>query len=575
MAFQNQFSLSLELTRLVPLAMTLAGKTYEAAMNLARDLQASGSDIVVEADILELFGHSRISDNISSSFRTIMSRTDPPESLSNGIFLFKGAGPTVLRALSDVPYFSTIVQCSFLTEVHDRSSLATSLTRYLGQRAEEASEDSSVRAAPSFELVRGMLQACEDQTASYGWRNQLLAVAAKLEFVEWKIYETIPEAILHGLISMLPLVQHFPEDRYIVIKSSRGACSIIVWASLLLGLNVLVRVYLNDEVKEVRFGSLPEQVLIEISSKYRDLAQANMKSPEITLLSSSTMEELFKLKSNEDEDMLSATHKRPARGFAKRVIEAAVSDPEWSGRIGHEMKLVSIGFALCIAKKLCIPIETQQNAEFRVDKFVQGSAPSHFRASVPSTPEQYTPPLPYSIQNRHILGAARILFNDETLQLRTGEEYASLYSGRSPWRINSPPTSVRLILKEMNFEEEDGLEDIFWIPLRHKALATSLLVLAFAHIADMDSAADLPMCEIVELLQQSELYKALRSWDGETQIPIHESVWLQIMALFMTGQSEIVKDLKGTCLLSNYGWSLFVNTFGASDPSYISMFNPT
>jgi hypothetical protein len=39
MSFSSQFSLSLELTRLIPLSLVVAGKTYEAAMRLAQDLQ--------------------------------------------------------------------------------------------------------------------------------------------------------------------------------------------------------------------------------------------------------------------------------------------------------------------------------------------------------------------------------------------------------------------------------------------------------------------------------------------------------------------------------------------------------
>lgn len=39
MPLQSQFALSLELTRLVPLSLEVVGKTYEAAMKLARDLQ--------------------------------------------------------------------------------------------------------------------------------------------------------------------------------------------------------------------------------------------------------------------------------------------------------------------------------------------------------------------------------------------------------------------------------------------------------------------------------------------------------------------------------------------------------
>ena len=39
-----QFTLSLELTKLVPLALHGAEKAYTAALNLARDLQASSTD---------------------------------------------------------------------------------------------------------------------------------------------------------------------------------------------------------------------------------------------------------------------------------------------------------------------------------------------------------------------------------------------------------------------------------------------------------------------------------------------------------------------------------------------------
>jgi hypothetical protein len=43
MSFSNQFALTLELTKLVPLALRAAGKTYESAMSLARSLQVSSS----------------------------------------------------------------------------------------------------------------------------------------------------------------------------------------------------------------------------------------------------------------------------------------------------------------------------------------------------------------------------------------------------------------------------------------------------------------------------------------------------------------------------------------------------
>jgi len=46
MSFTNQFSLSLELTKLIPLTLAVAGRTYEAAMSLARDLQVKTAPVL-------------------------------------------------------------------------------------------------------------------------------------------------------------------------------------------------------------------------------------------------------------------------------------------------------------------------------------------------------------------------------------------------------------------------------------------------------------------------------------------------------------------------------------------------
>ena len=65
MAFPSQFSISLELTRLLPLgAVTEANG--RALIQLARDLRKFGSDIVIEEDIAEVSGRNRIQPQSSS-----------------------------------------------------------------------------------------------------------------------------------------------------------------------------------------------------------------------------------------------------------------------------------------------------------------------------------------------------------------------------------------------------------------------------------------------------------------------------------------------------------------------------
>ena len=109
MPFQNQFSLSLELTRIAPVGLLLS-KAGQALMSLARDLQDSGSGIVIGEDLANVFGRCRISLAMALSFKTIILQShDPPTLSENGISLVSGVGPTVARAFQESPYYATIV----------------------------------------------------------------------------------------------------------------------------------------------------------------------------------------------------------------------------------------------------------------------------------------------------------------------------------------------------------------------------------------------------------------------------------------------------------------------------------
>jgi hypothetical protein len=127
MPLAGQFSLSVELTKLLPLGPILntVGRGF---LNLARDLQNSGSDIVVEADLANVFGRNRIESRFESTFRTAV-KESYTQRLNNflDIILEGGAGPTVQRSLTDQAYFSTVVQLSLLTSMLDLKSLAAGL----------------------------------------------------------------------------------------------------------------------------------------------------------------------------------------------------------------------------------------------------------------------------------------------------------------------------------------------------------------------------------------------------------------------------------------------------------------
>ena len=75
---------------------------------------------------------------------------------------------------------------SFLASVHEKSSLAAAITYYFEKQAQDVPEGQTIRATPSLEGIRGVLQACEDQTSAFNWQNFLLAVGATLEMSEIK-----------------------------------------------------------------------------------------------------------------------------------------------------------------------------------------------------------------------------------------------------------------------------------------------------------------------------------------------------------------------------------------------------
>lgn len=133
MAFNSQFALSLELTKILPLKAA-ADKAFEAVVNFERDLRVSrthlegnwsnsqqntSSDIVVDADLTEFFGRCRIARNLESSFRTVVGASGSKVNLCEGLILDRSAGPTVIRGFQPgcERYFSTIIQCSLLTSI--------------------------------------------------------------------------------------------------------------------------------------------------------------------------------------------------------------------------------------------------------------------------------------------------------------------------------------------------------------------------------------------------------------------------------------------------------------------------
>ena len=178
-SFANQFALSLEITRLLPIS-SITETTALAVYKLARGLRNSGSDIIVEQDLAEVFGRCRITHEIERSFRNIVGKSSGTSSLTDEILLQKGPGPTVTRALvpGQTLHLSCLVQCSFLSWVHNKQSLASAIVQALEKRVQDAGPEADVKAPPSQFSVLGYLTACEEQTNAFIWDHYLLSFAS-------------------------------------------------------------------------------------------------------------------------------------------------------------------------------------------------------------------------------------------------------------------------------------------------------------------------------------------------------------------------------------------------------------
>lgn len=307
MAFTNQFSLSLELTKLIPFGSLLSGGS-RGMLHLMRELKDSGSDIITEADLAEVFGRNRIEEKFASTFRTAV-RKSAIHRISDiaELVIEAGAGPTVRRSLNEPAYFSTVVQLSLLTYTHDLSQLARCLAKALEKRAEGATESVGL---PRHDALKGTLRACREQTSGFMWELLLLPVEKQLAHIPQSdgpggMHRQLPVSVLQALLDSLTAVQYLPENRFIRIESNFGSAAIIVWAHHLLGLSVCVQY--GDTV--VRFGEGVESVYIDA---YKSKAKVSLVNE--------TQDLMFQVVQSNEDLPLDAAYRHPVFGYGNRSL---------------------------------------------------------------------------------------------------------------------------------------------------------------------------------------------------------------------------------------------------------------
>jgi len=517
MALQNQFNLSVELTNLLPFR-SLISTASRGLIHLVRDLRKSGSDIVAEEDLAEIFGRNRIESRFASTFRTAVKKS-AIHRLSEiaEIVLEAGAGPTVKRSLNEQAYSSTVIQLSLLTWAHELDSLARALAKALERRV-QGSE--GYRDILDQETLKGTLRACREQTSGFLWELMFVAVETRLKDIEYlnRPYESrpIPFYILQALLDAFTAVQYFPDERLIRIETWQGVVTIVVWAHHLLGLTVRVHAQGNS----ICFGRGSEQVSIDC-----ELRATETDTTCIALLDAA-QEVHFSLSPNPaEEPTLEPACRHPALGYGNRIFSFDVEDHVVVRELAHRV----VASCLMVVKE---GLEQRQAA---------GTCDSG-GLLIPS--------------RRRIINTGSLLFEDldcsPTHLDRLLQEPCLL---RCSWEPHEIPEIVEAYLKSHHKSMRLSAKAI---PVKKTFRRLCYILLAFANVLDIDACSGLPL----------DLYPGLQINREQIQLPTTSESFDVLSRLLLGNQYEEEKVRKAA-LLSSWGWSIFLSSVNSRDPSQL------
>jgi hypothetical protein len=566
MPLPSQFSLSLELNKILPTAI-VAG-TAQELYEYARNTQNSGSDFVTERELNDLLGRVLIDEQFASTFKSLIRKSSRVTTLTSSWLLREGAGPLVLQAFksgASLGSLPMVVQCSFLCALHGESSLAAAIVRRY-QRLEssrlEGSEPGKIAFYPDEEKIRCVLAACRDQTSIYDWSQLCFHVADRLDFVreESDLSRRIPDrslalqaieaTLFQGLIEYLPFVSRCPEDYTVDILGNSGeigTCAIVVWAHYILGLAVKVwshekREYVLFEHKRKKRQDPSLRILSGHDADLSD-CEAFSKRPSIVLYKTTdkSYEEMFKIIPHDEDVRLEALELTAIRGYGALVFTEAGSDGE-EGNATIELSLMTCGQALLLLDSI------------------------QYEGAVGSSPIIETSINAVGSDNaarRRFLDAVTLLFDFDSSKI----PYFSLDSmiqrkQAIPSELNLAPRTICQFINGKVSDSED--RGYLWQQFKIKIRYLTQVLLALFHVVDLSLCKDL---QIAKALQQPFRASITIQTESQHKPAVVPDIWLASMMHLLHPKS---RENKKTALLSERGWSPFVNTFGLLDPSELT-----
>ena len=346
----SQFSVSVELTKLIPF-VPLVKLASQGALTLVRSLSKTGSDLVIEHDLAAMFGRLRIEEHFARTFKTAVTVSKiHPIAAGLEIVLQAGAGPTVVHAVQQAPFFSMLVQLSALLWAHDATYLARCLLKIMTDKKQGNSDD-----VPDEIPVVGTLRCIREQTCGYPWVLEFLAIQTILMeevglLPQDAQNQAIDKVIFPTLIEGLAMLQSLPEDRLLLIRTKSGLSTIILWAFKILGLSIDVARWddASSSFKRHQFGPDTPAIILRFI-EIDDQSSAVVLNRTSDLIFESSRESL------EAVGQLWPSHRHTLAGFGEAYWR------KYAHRTGLSPRPLST-FSLDVVQNTLISAERARNA---------------------------------------------------------------------------------------------------------------------------------------------------------------------------------------------------------------------
>ena len=442
-----------------------------------------------------------------------------------------------------------IIQLSGLAFAHEDEALADSFVEAVESNVRETGGKED--AVPDYVSLLGTLQACRQQTAGFRWASLYEAVERKLhaglmpkrgpyraakkrkvevpKMPESVTKRALPFQILMGILRCLLLLQRFPDEGLLHLRSSSGISTIVVWCHHILGLSLVVRF----QNAEVRFGETTIGIVIEECES--SWSSATYMNP------TDRHEPLFCIEGDEMHRRLeqSSEIRAEAFGFGRAVLKS-------TNLTEAEASMYSIWI---ISRSLRFIEPTSRPPHDQVDSQAESHAPNEVSLPVEpgegciETAEERGASgvrVPH-LSREDIVRAGTFLFGLERDDYRDPEDFKEM-------------TEPRYKTSRCR-QQVDGLVAILF---------------TFARI----NASDLPNCATMPLSVGICLNPGsyLNSYSTET-ISKRNGLLMafDLLSRLLFGHSFSPEYVKTAVLVSAWGWSIYFDSVALPDPGDVSL----